>query len=556
MFYELPGSLKTQIDRLESLIEKHRHGFLDAASLKVHRVPFGCYEQRSKGTFMLRIRATGGAVTPSQLAAIARISERHGAETVRITTRQEFQIHDIALENVIPAMRGLWDAGLSTRGGGGNTVRNIVVSPDAGVATDEIFDPSPYAFALTSLLMGEPDSWDLPRNLKIAFSNSLSDTAFAQFNDIGFVASIKDDVKGFRVYTAGGLGAKPAAGYLLHDFIPASEAYTVAKAIKRLFDRYGNRKNRNAARLRFLWQQLGEAKFRELYRSEFEAVNSDLTTSQFAPAEMSDEAPRAPIDAAGDAGIEFLTWRKQYSFKQRQPGFYSVLIPIALGNIQNNELAKLAEFLSPFGENTIRATFDRNLRLRNIPEASLSFAYEVVKAVGGFADLPPMLANSISRTGADTRKLGICLPKRALTAAEDRSRASSLDLDSFESFHINFSGGSKTCGPHHTADLGFYSQVQREGQRTYSAYGIVAGSLYSSGNGRLAQPIDSIDAHDLPEFTAEILAIWLEKQWRFASFAEYIDEEGKDDIRTICDRYHQIPGFDMDRSYYFDWKSG
>jgi sulfite reductase (ferredoxin) len=93
-------------------------------------------------------------------------------------------------------------------------------------------------------------------------------------------------------------------------------------------------------------------------------------------------------------------------------------------------------------------------------------------------------------------------------------------------------------------------------ERMYPTHGIVAGSLHSSGNGRLVQPIDSIDARDLPEFAAEILAIWLEKQWRFASLAEYIDAEGNDDIRAICDRYHQIPGFDMDRSYYFDWKSG
>lgn len=368
MFFELPASLEAEIDQLESLIEKHRKGRLDAASLKVHRVPFGCYEQRRSGTYMLRIRATGGAVTPAQLLAIARLSQRYGANAVHLTSRQEFQIHDVALENAIPAIRGLLDAGLSTRGDGGNTVRNLIVSPDAGVAADEAFDPSPYAFALTSLLIVEPDSWTLPRKLKIAFSNASSDTAFAQFNDIGFIATIQNGVKGFRVYVAGRLGAKPAVGHLLHEFIPASDVYVVARAIKRLFDQHGNRKNRNTSPLRFLWQQLGEARFRELYLAEYDAASNDPAAIQFVPAELSEEAPttlnRAIADA--DESIEYLAWKKRYVFEQRQAGRYSVLILVALGNIANNDLAKLAEFLSPLGGNTVRATFGQNLRLRNI----------------------------------------------------------------------------------------------------------------------------------------------------------------------------------------------
>ena len=127
-------------------------------------------------------------------------------------------------------MRELLQVGLAARGGGGNTVRNVLVSPDAGVGLDEIFDPSPYAFALTTRLIAEPDSWMLPRKFKIAFSNSAADTSYAEFNDLGFVAQLRDDEKGFRVFAAGGLGTKPEVGHLLHDFIPAADIYVVTTA--------------------------------------------------------------------------------------------------------------------------------------------------------------------------------------------------------------------------------------------------------------------------------------------------------------------------------------
>ena len=267
MSYEIPASLPGELDELESLIGKYRSGALDAASLKARRVPFGCYEQRKDGTYMVRVRTTGGALTPAQLRSLAVVCDKYGSDMIHITTRQEFQVHEVAIENVIAVMRDLLSAGLASRGGGGNTVRNIMISPDAGVSPEEVFDPSPYAFALTSRLLSEADSWVLPRKFKITFSNSGKDTAYAQFNDLGFVAKIEDGVKGFKVYVAGGMGSKPEVAHLLHEFIPWSDTYVVAEAAKRLFDKHGNRKNKNAARLRYLWNQLGEARFRDLYQS-------------------------------------------------------------------------------------------------------------------------------------------------------------------------------------------------------------------------------------------------------------------------------------------------
>jgi sulfite reductase (ferredoxin) len=552
MFYKVPENLASELEELDSYIERFRAGEIDAAALKVRRVPFGCYEQRTDGTYMVRIRTTGGALTPRQLRTIAEISARYGNPAIHITTRQEFQVHDIELENILPVMRELLQVGLAARGGGGNTVRNVLISPDAGVGLGEVFDPSPYAFALTTRLIAEPDSWMLPRKFKIAFSNSTADTSYAEFNDLGFVARLLDGEKGFRVFAGGGLGTKPEVGHLLHDFIPAADVYVVTTAIKRLFDKYGNRKNRHAARLRFLWNTLGEQRFRELYEEQLLQARRENP-----PALQIEEVPQASAIPAFapevDRTLEFAGWKQRFVEPQKQPGVASVLVPIFLGNLKNEDAIRLADFLEPFGNYVVRAAFGQNLRLRNIPEAYLPNVFHLVREITALASSPRLLGNSISCTGADTCKLGICLSKGALAATADRLKDSDLNLNQIPEFRLNLSGCPNTCGQHMLADLGFFGNVGRKGQQMFPAYMVVAGAEIGEGKARLARQIDRVSARDLPEFVHEVLRLWLAKKDSFTSFATYVDGEGAQDIRAIADRFRAIPEFSVDQTYYYDW---
>jgi len=552
MFYKVPENLASELEELDSYIERYRSGEMDAATLKVRRVPFGCYEQRTDGSYMVRIRTTGGALTPRQLRTIAMVSARYGSPAIHVTTRQEFQVHDIALENILPVMRELLQVGLAARGGGGNTVRNVLVSPDAGVGLDEVFDPSPYAFALTSRLIAEPDSWMLPRKFKIAFSNSTADSSYAEFNDLGFVAQLRNGAKGFRVFVAGGLGTRPAVGHLLHDFIPAEDVYAVTTAIKRLFDKHGNRKNRHAARLRFLWNTLGEERFRELYEEQLQRVRAENP-----PALLLEEVPQPSAIPAyapeGDETPEFAQWKVRYVEPQKQPGLVSVLVPIFLGNLKNENAIRLADFLESFGNYVVRAAFGQNLRLRNIPDGYLANVFHLVREITELASGPRMMGNSISCTGADTCKLGICLSKGALSATAQRLKNSDLDLNQIPEFRLNLSGCPNTCGQHMLADLGFFGNVGRKDQQMFPAYMVVAGAEIGEGKARLARQIDRVSARDLPEFVHEVLKLWLVRKNSHSSFAAYVDGEGTQDIRTIADRFRAIPDFSVDKTYYYDW---
>jgi sulfite reductase (ferredoxin) len=553
MFYETPPTLVEEIDQFDSHVQSYLAGQIDAESLKAKRVPFGCYEQRENGTYMLRVRCPGGAITPRQLRMIAAVSKAHGRDTIHVTTRQEFQIHDLRLKDVVPAIRHLLTVGLSTRGGGGNTVRNIILSSDAGISADEVFDPSPFVFALTSRLIGEPDSWALPRKFKIAFSNSGKDSVAAQFNDLGFIATIRCGAPGFRVYVAGGMGAKPEVGHLLHEFISLGDVYFVAEAVKRLFAKHGNRKDKNAARLRFLWSEKGEDGIRQLYDEELQLLRRESV----APLKLRQSAtPSLPIrlQPVEDHSSGFQLWRHRYVTSQSQPGLCSILIPVFLGDLNCDDALALALFLEAFGDDSLRATSGQNLRLRNIPEGYLGNIYGLVKDTSELTSAPALVGNTIACAGAGTCRLGICLSKGAARAVQIKLVGSSLDLDRIADFKVHLSGCPNTCGQHMIADLGFYGKVGRIGDQILPAYGVVAGAIVGDANkSRFGRNLGQIGARDLPSFVEDVLRIWIQNEHRFGSFAAYIDCEGEKDIRAICERYRPRSDSKVAPRYFVDW---
>jgi sulfite reductase (ferredoxin) len=285
---------------------------------------------------MSRIRATGGVIYPEQLLQIIEIARKHQSDLLHITTRQEIQIQNLNLEEVEPILSELQAIGLSTKGGGGNTVRNILVSSDSGISNEEVFDTTPYAMALTTKLIAESDSYLLPRKLKIAFSSDDKQVDYAGINDLGLVAQIRNGEKGFRAYVGGGGGSKPSVGWLLFDFIPESELFVVAEALKKMFSEHGNRKNKHKARIRYIFYRLGEEETLKLIKGYYE--DAKKTTPLFVPEEKTDETETityvAPSGITLDPGYE--NWKKRYVTAQKQESYSSIIVPFVQGNLPLN----------------------------------------------------------------------------------------------------------------------------------------------------------------------------------------------------------------------------
>ncbi len=171
-FYENAPTLIAEQDQFEKDMIDFSAGVINPVKFKAIRVAHGVYEQRQEHTYMIRIRCAAGGITPKQLKKVAELGRLYGSGEVHFTTRQEVQVHDVLLQNVIKVIRGLNEVDLSSRGGGGNTIRNILTSPLSGIESGEVFDVDPYAIALTTRMIHEEDSWNLPRKFKIAMSKT------------------------------------------------------------------------------------------------------------------------------------------------------------------------------------------------------------------------------------------------------------------------------------------------------------------------------------------------------------------------------------------------
>ncbi len=558
-FYELPDVLPTEIKRLDEDIKSYRDGDVNPIAFKGIRVQHGVYEQRKFETYMIRIRCAGSAITPKQLKKVAEISHRYGAQHFHTTTRMELQLHYVDLDNVTEVYNGLIEVGLSSRGGGGNTIRNIMASDDSGISLTETFDVTPYACALTTRLISESDSWNLPRKFKIAFSNSDADTAQASITCLGFIAKIQNGQKGFKVYVCGGMGAKPMLGRVLFDFVADDRVYTIAKAIKILFDKHGDRRRKYQNRIKFLWEKLGETEFRRVFNEEYEILQKIPGLELKLPL-IENKAPEniavLPQKPEGDQQY-FDLWKKRYVKPQKQAGLFAIKLGLHLGDIDNEDGVKLAELLEPFGDNTIRITLDQNLLLRNIPEAYIGNIYNGIMKMRNLSALPAMIANMISCTGADTCKLGICLPRGVIPEIADRLLKSSLNLDAIPSFKIHVSGCPNTCGRHHAADLGFFGKVGRtQGGDSFPAYNVMGGAQIKEGAARFAEKIEEVCAKHVPQFVQDLLEIYISKKSQFVTFLEYLENGGgKNDVKFLAEKYRHVPALAENKEYYFDWGS-
>ena len=556
--YRIPASLGGEIDELDNLIKNHLAGAVSAAQLKPHRVPFGVYEQRTKGTYMVRIRCAAGIVSPAQLSVVAQLSKQYGSGRLHLTTRQEIQIHDVTIKDLATVIRALAAIGLSTRGGGGNTVRNITASWDSGITPVELFDVTPYAVELTSRLIAQNDSWLLPRKYKIAFSNSDADSAFATVNDLGFIARVQNGEPGFKVFVAGGMGRKPEPAHVLYDFAPASDVYVIAEALKRLFSKHGNRRNRHAARLRFVWNSIGPQRFVELFEEEKASVIAEHPAPFIiqSPAEQQSADAPAIINNTIIDNSEFSLWRKRYVSTQKQAGQVAVRIPVTLGDIQADSAILLANHLEPMGNDTIRLTLDQNIVLRNISVVNLDGIYALSKNITPLTILAPIIGDSVSCAGASTCQLGICLSRGALTAIFDELQKSDIVLDELSDFRIHISGCANSCGQHGIAHLGFYGKAGSANGKSYPAYSIVVGAnLDGKGTSQLAEKVAEISTRKLPLLVRDFVTHYINNKKSYPSYRDYLDHEGCALLSDLSQRYSMIPSFETDPLFYRDWES-
>ena len=563
--YRIPSTLKGDLDYTQSLIDQFKAGEIQAGQLKSNRVPMGIYEQRKNQHYMLRLRCAGGLVTPEQLAKIAFVGHLLSTSHLHVTTRQEIQIHNVDIEDAVPALRKLEKIGISSAGGGGNTVRNMMVDDRSGLTAEEEFDVYPYVEELTSRLIAEKDSFTMPRKYKVAIDTSVDTANYSYIADLGLQARIKDGKRGFRVLIAGSAASNAHTGWEVFDFLPEKDLYRAAKALKNWFHKYGNRRNRHKARMRYVFYKYGTEEAKRLYLEEFEALKKDPSIDFVAPA-LPLEHHKPSFSPLGEKEGNnastyfdreaFETWKRRYAHKQTnteglKENLWYAYIPLRHGNNSTDFFAEVAEYLGNYGNDVIRFTKKEQIQVRNIPEEYLPDIYAFFKKLGVYqVDYPVVVTNLTCCTGADTCRLGICLPKGAIDAIAKQLLNSDLNLDTIPDFELRMNGCTNICALATWGDLGFSGRVGRVGDDPYPAYTVW---LTVKGKHEIDLQQGYIAAKKIPAFVEEYLRDVIQEQANYADYYDYVAKRGAGFIKELIAKYKEIAPFTEEPDTFYDF---
>jgi sulfite reductase (ferredoxin) len=516
---------------LEKKIRAFREGKIHDEKFRSLRLARGVYGQRQPGVQMVRIKLPFGKVTFKQLLKIADIADEYGSGNLHLTTRQDIQIHYVSLDRTPQLWAELEQDDITLREACGNTVRNVTSSPTSGIDPKEPFDVSPYAQATFEYFLRNPICQEMGRKFKISFSSAEDDTAFSYIHDIGVIPKINDKgERGFKVGLAGGLGAQPFMASIVEEFLPEDQLIPYIEAIIRVFDRHGERNNRNKARLKYLVQKIGLEEVLQLAENERKAlkvktypIDRDTVPAPALPAEIA--YPEVTISNP----LRYEQWLITNVFEQKQKDFYGVYVKVPVGDIPTATARKLVDAIRPYVANEVRITQNQGLLLKYVKKEALPALYngltELDLSAPGF-DSP---ADVTTCPGTDTCNLGISNSMTLSRVLED------LIYNEYEEFIFNreikikISGCMNSCGQHGLAHIGFHGSSLKSGTRVLpSVQVLLGGGTVGDGVGRAAEKVIKVPAKRATHVLRAVLNDYKNNSIADETFHNYYDRLGKD----------------------------
>ena len=506
--------VQKDIIELERKIKLFRDGKLDEEKFRSLRLARGVYGQRQQGVRMIRIKLPYGKVTVPQLLRIADVSDEYSTGNLHLTTRQDIQIHFVSLDRTPELWAELERDQITLREACGNTVRNITGSATAGIDPDEPFDVSPYAHAMFEYFLRNPICQEMGRKIKIAFSSSEKDTALVYMHDLGFIPKTKredgKDIRGFKVYLGGGLGAQPFLAHLSHEFLPEDQLLPFTEAVLRVFDRHGERNSRHKARLKFLLAKLGLESFLQLVEQERLALPhaSIPVKYEIEPTPLVPKSDKAVLNLHKELLTDpaYLFWKRTNVFEQKQHGFFWVYLKVQNGNIRTPEARKLAQLIRQFSGGELRLTINQGALIKFVPEENLPALYAGLKPLRLVDPGFDTIADITSCPGTDTCNLGISNSTNIARELESIIQKEYANLITDATIRIKISGCMNGCGQHSIANIGFHGSSIKTPKGVAPALQLLlGGGTTGDGTGRVADKVLKIPSKRAPLVLRTIL---------------------------------------------------
>lgn len=508
-------------DRIERIYAHRGFSSIDPADLRGRFRWWGLYTQRRPGIpggrtavlepdelddeyFMLRVRIDGGRLTTEQLRAIAGVSTEFARDTADVTDRQNVQLHWVRIEDVPEIWRRLEAVGLSTTEACGDTPRVVLGSPLAGIAAAEVVDPTWAVEEIHRRYVGSPEFSNLPRKYKSAVSG-LPDVAH-EVQDVAFVGvEHPEHGSGLDVWVGGGLSTNPKLAKRLGAWVPLGEVPEVWAAVTAAFRDYGYRRLRAKARLKFLVEDWGVERFRDVVEREY--LGRRLLDGPAVP------VPERPVDHVG-------------VHRQRDGRWYVGVAPL-VGRVSGTVLGRLVDVAEAHGSRRVRTTPHQKIVVLDVEPDQVQSLVDALDALGLPARPSPFRRDTMACTGLEYCKLAIVetkgLAAAAVAALEARLTDVAGHLDTPITLNVN--GCPNSCARIQVADIGLKGQIVG-GEEGFQVH-LGGGVGLDAGFGRKPRGL-KVTADELPDYVERLVRRFLaarEPGERFARWASRAPEE-------------------------------
>ncbi len=501
-------------------------------NFKSFGAPSGVYQQRKSDKFMVRPRTTGGIFSLEVFENLYKIRKKYKGSNIRLSSRQDFQFHNITLEDTVKLMRELYKSGLYTIGTGGNTARNVAASPLSGLYEEEEFDITEYAKEAGKFLSEDETNLNLPRKYKVAFSSTKNDTGSVSFADLGFFAINCNGVRKFNVVGAGGLGPKPRVSIELAKEIAAEDVLYYIDAMKQFFYNEGDRENRGKARIRHMLSKYGEAEFKERFNFYLqESFRKDLKI--------------LVEEKLHEAGIESFEQnlseqdpkdrkeiKSHFIEKTNIDGIYAVKVAPIGGWLEIELHHELIEFLNELSyEVDMRLTPSQEILFRNIYDNDVEGLRRILEKEVIDSDF----LNSVSCVGSSICRTGICESSETLKEITKEINKLPEEIRR-QSFRIHISGCPSSCGQHQINPISFSGRLINTGDNREQGFTLFLGGKLkdSKGPASIGVAKGNVLRRDLPNFIRELIVLKYES--RIEDLKEFTEKK-ENEILEILKKY-------------------
>lgn len=537
--------VREEIETFRRKANAYLAGEIPEDEFRPFRLKHGIYGQRQPGVQMVRCKIPGGLLTASQMEQLAVISDTFAGGKGHLTTRQNLQYHFVPLARVADLMHLMADTGLTNREACYNTVRNVTTCALAGLSRDEIFDVRPYAQKIAYAFLRKDLTSNLPRKFKIAFDGCRDKDCIAgAINDIGLRASVREGRRGFRVLIGGGLGPLPTEAQLLDQFLPEERLLNRCEAVVRVFNKYGNRQNRNKARLKFVLRERGMDWLREQIEREYadilqnggiawpELVPEGFGGYQSRPQPLGQGALLPVIHTNGTGDPNYDRWLETNVMDQKQAGYAAVVVRVDQGNLTAGQMHGLARLAADAADGLLRIGIDQNILLGFVPLGRLRGLHAALRGLG-LGDAGAREIGDVT-TCPGAYSCNLALTKSMNLGAALQEVVRQYDDPLVRQLSIKVSGCPNSCGQHWIADFGFYGNARKvEGREVPYYQMLLGGGFDDEGIMRFGLAVQSIPARLAPEAVVRVLDHYLAKRAPRETFRQYVMRHKVETFRAL-----------------------